>query len=957
MEYTFSLNERPTKNDKIDEVLEKMRQTSGGLGNFLYDLFHYVPRGQYPRNSSKQKSMLSAFLGGRSDVKAEQIVAMMHDHPHSAPKTRREKAGRENADTEMVPPRSKKKKKDQDPKLMAKWGIQQWATGLIERIVDREARDMTSAAGGLRLPKEDVKWDFVHGFSLGRVMSTIQDKAPTLLRVLTAAAIPAKKRKLEGTVPTSFTEHFDKPIAGGSGNNRRDPFVIIAVVMMMIFAARNIQVVLFQQIIGLFLFGNSCSFAIYALMSRLGMSTSYTTVGKLLRRLTHVSQATIQEIVVIRGFLVIYDNINRMRRSWDPDLGQKDTVLSGTAATLVELEDCDVKKALDPMILKDAMDRGDRKKLTVRDLVEQVDFVRLHDVFGTHILKFLVDEIPSLARHRNFVNNRYKTTHSTHPMRPGRKSTIHPLQTSDINEGTTEGQKDVADDILLRQLGLTEEEIAKVLLILGGDQSTVEKLRTLRRYLMDCEHGYSNYRWALPLIQLWHMGWADLERVIATHWGPETGAAMADLSTFKAANVLLNRKVKNCKRPDYYPAQGLVFDTLRLEVLDCWKVLLDVTDLEDHFSQDSALSEIEDLLKQASKIARRYMSVRSAQGASMSSNVPGMDAFPNGAPFVPSAKPASADPLPGGDPVLGNTIIRMLDCMLHFEFQHAIGAGDIGRAMNVMAVWTFTFTGSGKGKYSNELLELACNFKYEYSAELKELIRNNWLVNLSGIEGCWFPMDLMQEHNIKQLKKLAERRDSTFGGTFFQDVVSMNIRATLHANDTIRASVRLGAQGGTHRRRKKLAAEKRLANAMAEHELHKFRTGRTYGHKAKDNFSEGYNMLATGNKIKNFITRTMSDAGAIHDTEGTAAGDDEPEEPIENPPLPGIIIDGKLVTGDTLEEEFGDDDTLDSDLEEEDVAMADLIDDSEGSTEEESADEESADEESAGELLVYSDSD
>ncbi|KZP28198.1 hypothetical protein FIBSPDRAFT_729625, partial [Athelia psychrophila] len=463
----------------------------------------------------------------------------MHNHPHSKPKQSR------------TGPRNPR-----DPRPMAKWAIQEWATQLMEKVVNKESGVMASIIGGLHLPSTD-------------------EKAPTFLRILIAAVIPAKKRKREGAVPASFTDHFNKPAAGGTGGNRRDPF-IIAVVMMMVFAARNIQVVVFKQIIGLFLFGNSCSFAVYALLNRLGLSTSYTTVGKLLRVLTIASQATIQELAPIRAFLVIYDNINRMRRAWDPDLGQKDTVLNGTAATIVELEDCDVEKALDPKILKAATDRGDRKNLNIRDLTDQVDWDRLHQVFGTHVVKFLVDEIPSLARHRNFVNNRYKTTHSSHPMRPGRKSKIHPLQTSDINEGTTEGQKDVIDDILLRQMKLTKEEIAKVLLILGGDQST---------------------------------------RVISTHWGPETGDAMADLSTFRAANELLNRKVKKSKRPDYYPAQGLVFDTLKLEVLDCWKVLLDVTDLEAHFAQESACSDIEDLLRQAGQISQRYLSARSAQAA------------------------------------------------------------------------------------------------------------------------------------------------------------------------------------------------------------------------------------------------------------------------------------------------------------------------------------------------------
>jgi hypothetical protein len=93
---------------------------------------------------------------------------------------------------------------------------------------------------------------------------------------------------------------------------------------------------------------------------------------------------------------------------------------------------------------------------------------------------------------------------------------------------------------------------------------------------------------------------------------------------------------------------------------------------------------------------------------------------------------------------------------------------------------------------------LACNFESEYSQELQELILNNWLVNLSGIESCWFLMDLMEEHNIKQLKKLAEHRDATFSGEFFQDVIAMNIRALLKANESIQEAVRLGHQGGLH---------------------------------------------------------------------------------------------------------------------------------------------------------------
>ncbi|KZP11700.1 hypothetical protein FIBSPDRAFT_1050610 [Athelia psychrophila] len=178
---------------------------------------------------------------------------------------------------------------------MAKWAIQEWATQLMKKVVNRESGVMASIAGGHHLPSKDAAWDFVHGFSLG-------------------------KRMRKGAVPTSVAEHFDKPAAGGTGGNRRDPFVIIAVVMMMVFAARNIQVVVFQQVIGLFLFGNSCSFAVYALMNRLGLSTSCTTVGKLLR-------------VRTIAYLPVFASAHRSRPS--SEARARDLLLMTKAATAV----------------------------------------------------------------------------------------------------------------------------------------------------------------------------------------------------------------------------------------------------------------------------------------------------------------------------------------------------------------------------------------------------------------------------------------------------------------------------------------------------------------------------------------------------------------------------------------------------------------------------------------------
>jgi hypothetical protein len=187
---------------------------------------------------------------------------------------------------------------------------------------------------------------------------------------------------------------------------------------MMLFAAHNIQFVVFQQIIGLFLFTNACSYAVYPMLNCSRSSTSYTTVGKLLCRLTQATQEEAHAIAKTRAFLLIYDNINHMQQAWDPELGQKDTVLNGTTATLVEIEDCDVEKALDPQALKDSITKGGRDNLNIDVLHDWVDFHKLHSIFALHSLKFLVDEVEGLAVHQQFITIRFRTTLQGHQMRP-----------------------------------------------------------------------------------------------------------------------------------------------------------------------------------------------------------------------------------------------------------------------------------------------------------------------------------------------------------------------------------------------------------------------------------------------------------------------------------------------------------------------------------------------------------
>lgn len=340
-------------------------------------------------------------------------------------------------------------------------------------------------------------------------------------------------------------------------------------VLLMILNARNLQCNAFQKMMAVWLFSHRAAHGVYDILSRMGLSVSYTTMLKMLEKLADSAQATVRMEALLQAFMLAYDNINRKRVVYDPELGDADQMDSGTAAAFILLQDCDPAKALDMAALEQARSTQQRKELSAQVLHRRIDWGHLDNVMAVHTASFLVQHIDSLSHLRDPLNARLRTTLKKHRMPKGRRTKAFPLGTSNHDEGSTNGNKNVIDDLMIRQLGLKKEIIARIITIIGGDQSTVEKIRTLKRFLEECPHGYSSYGWVLPLIQLWHMGWADLERVLATHWG--VASDLTDMSTFSFINELIGGKVKNVKRPDFYPAQALVFDTLRAEVLDCWR--------------------------------------------------------------------------------------------------------------------------------------------------------------------------------------------------------------------------------------------------------------------------------------------------------------------------------------------------------------------------------------------------
>ncbi|KAG6907428.1 hypothetical protein DXG01_008893 [Tephrocybe rancida] len=128
-----------------------------------------------------------------------------------------------------------------------------------------------------------------------------------------------------------------------------------------------------------------------------------------------------------------------------------------------------------------------------------------------------------------------------------------------------------------------------------------------------------------------------------------------------------------------------------------------------------------------------------------------------------------------GDVTLANSILFVHNAIWWREMCRAVARGDTGRIWEILKIWIFTFAGSGNPYYSGYLLELYCNFKWEFSTKLRNAILMNWVVNLHGKPGMFIKMDLMQEHFNFWLEEMAQHKGKEFDEPFYRKVLFMNV--------------------------------------------------------------------------------------------------------------------------------------------------------------------------------------
>jgi hypothetical protein len=96
--------------------------------------------------------------------------------------------------------------------------------------------------------------------------------------------------------------------------------------------------------------------------------------------------------------------------------------------------------------------------------------------------------------------------------------------------------------------------------------------------------------------------------------------------------------------------------------------------------------------------------------------------------------------------VLAKSIAFMRETMHAHEMTLATAQGDPGRIWEKIKVMLFTFVGSTHSKYTQYLLEMITNLKFECSSALQMTLLRTTLANLRGYKGQWMAGDFIQEY-------------------------------------------------------------------------------------------------------------------------------------------------------------------------------------------------------------------
>ncbi|KAH6913289.1 hypothetical protein BKA70DRAFT_1525370 [Coprinopsis sp. MPI-PUGE-AT-0042] len=771
-----------------------------------------------------------------------------------------------------------------------------WALAKILGRVDDEAQALLSPSLKLvRQPGEHYSWEALTSLDMTFTQESIAKEAPVLFSILSTLSISPETRikyrlgNEHGEADMEVDEVSEElPIEEGllgEGSHPgvpegmlRDPWFATTASILCLLFFRYKYAIIFPAFFGLFLFSCNVNRDVISALGKLGVTISYTTILSVLQKLAVDTGQHLQHLASALSnhqptFLLLFDNINKMRRAWQHTVHHQDELQNGTAATFIRLEDVP-PNALKSEPILDNMKKKGHLSMSIDTLYSDINWEHMHSTGAATILKAWVKHVPELQRFNKELQDMYKEHLAVHKLRL-RKSKIIPMRPTAIDESTSHGIVEVLRNLVLSQLNVLPEWLQDWVIFVCGDQMTIDRLRKLKQYTAKADTPHDRNDWVLPVIQLWHLKWNWMKNIFKLHWFNELER---DVHGLHHDVNLLRREKFNAEKCDFYQGHHIIEDRFEAMVLEILRLkceerteistpkqmhLLD--SLAYYFGKNGSLESIsfDDISSMATDVYANYATFAAAE-----------------ATLRPPVAHTTPPTRTGADESLANSMHFLRVALWYLEICAAIAEGDIGRVLEVIKVLRFSFWGAGSTNYGNELLEMAANFLYDFPEDLKTALLNNYLVNPSGLPGHWQELDLLQEHFNYWLKRLFNTKSHDFESRHLSEVVGLNISGFSLLRDRFPSIFGFRRSGKKHRDPDKSSDINILGQHYREVSLFSRQLERRQPKRVVNEFEKGMSILANG-QLDRFKTRTTT-SGHVNEEPvvDDVAFDRQPSNPV-----------------------------------------------------------------------------
>ncbi|EIW75109.1 hypothetical protein CONPUDRAFT_159245 [Coniophora puteana RWD-64-598 SS2] len=359
----------------------------------------------------------------------------------------------------------------------------------------------------------------------------------------------------------------------------------------------------------------------------------------------------------------------------------------------------------------------DRHQFLRQDLVATVvdSLFKLYgDLFSAHIKESPILSHPSIR-----------------PFPKGYKTKFYCTRASRIEEGSRKGNLLYQNHLYTQQFDMTTAMLLKNAILFMGDQHTNKQTRGGKMIRLLDINDWERRKVFQIAIALFHL---QLNLVwVISHKHKGTLSSEGSLLWFYE---LLEKTKLTKQHPDYHTLLMALRQTLDALLVAAWDVVLrdegfsGGTQDEDIYRQFASSEDLtaEKILELAQKIQARWASV-----------------------------PLDEDQ--EDDIISTNIHLLIRDLLYAITLIRAVSDGDYGRVEDLFPHLELIFRGAGSHNYASEILFLMHNFKYVWTPEFSNIVRDNSIICPSGLgPGHCFGVDLNAEHGVDDIKDICLSR-------------------------------------------------------------------------------------------------------------------------------------------------------------------------------------------------------